>query len=136
MYQWILLSATSLLLPLIMLIFGYRYSAQVPKTMKSGYRTRRSMLSRETWVYAHRKLGRIWKPLGWITLIVSAAFPIFLLNMDEDESSIALSVLCVLQTLPFIASFVPVEKALKENFDENGLPNDADTLYECREDKD
>ncbi len=136
MYQWILLSATSLLLPLIMLIFGYRYSAQVPKTMKSGYRTRRSMLSRETWVYAHRKLGRIWKPLGWITLIVSAAFPIFLLNMDENESSIALSVLCVLQTIPFIASFVPVEKALKENFDENGLPNDADTLYECREDKD
>ncbi len=136
MYQWILLSATSLLLPLIMLIFGYRYSAQVPKTMKSGYRTRRSMLSRETWVYAHRKLGRIWKPLGWITLIVSASFPIFLLNMDENESSIALSVLCVLQPIPFIASFVPVEKALKENFDENGLPNDADTLYECREDKD
>ena len=136
MYQWVLLSATSLLLPMIMLIFGYRYSTKVPKSMKSGYRTRRSMLSRETWVYAHRKLGGIWKKLGWITLIVSAAFPMLLLNHDENESSIALSVLCIIQTIPFVASFIPVEKALKENFDENGIPNDAETMYECMEDED
>ena len=136
MYQWILLSAASLLLPLLMLIFGYRYSAKVPKSMKSGYRTRRSMLSRETWVYAHRKLGKIWKPLGWITFLVSAAFPMFLLNMDEDEAGMALSVLCIVQTIPFVASIIPVERALKMNFDENGVPNDAETLLACREDED
>lgn len=136
MFQWMLLSATSLLLPLLMLILGYRYSTKVPKSMKSGYRTRRSMLSRETWVYAHRKLGKIWKWLGWITFIASAAFPMLLLNMDEDEAGMALSVLCVVQTIPFVASIIPVERALKMNFDENGVPNDAETLFECREDED
>ena len=135
MLEWLLLSLTSLLLPLVMLIAGYRYSVKVPKSMRSGYRSRRSMLSRETWVYAHRRLGGIWKKLGWIMLIVSAAFPMFLINSSKEEAEAALGALCLVQVIPFLASLVPVEHELKEKFDENGVPNDAETFAECREDE-
>ena len=136
MLEWVLLSVTSLLLPMIMLICGYRYSTKVPKSMKSGYRTHRSMLSRETWVYAHRRLGGIWKKLGWIMLIVSAAFPMLLLDKSEEEAHVALGLVCLVQVVPFLASLVPVERELKEKFDENGIPNDAETTAECQEETD
>ena len=34
-----------------------------------------------------------------------------------------------------LGTLIPVERALKQNFDENGFPNDAETWAQCREDE-
>ena len=118
---WLL---TVLLIPGVMLIAGYYYRSHVPKSMKSGYRTRRSMKSKETWAFAHKLLGRYWRLLGWPTLIVSLAAIAVFFGKDEDTVGAALGVLSALQCVPLIVPMVLVERALKTHFDENGLPYD------------
>ena len=118
---WLL---TVLLIPGVMLIAGYYYRSHVPKSMKSGYRTRRSMKSKETWAFAHKLLGKYWRLLGWPTLIVSLAAIAVFFGKDEDTVGAALGVLSALQCVPLIVPMVLVERALKTHFDENGLPYD------------
>lgn len=118
---WLL---TVLLIPGVMLIAGYYYRSHVPRSMKSGYRTGRSMKSKETWAFAHKLLGRYWRLLGWPTLIVSLAVTALMIGKDENTVGGVLGVLCTLQSVPMIVSMVLVERALKTHFDENGLPYD------------
>ena len=132
---WIFSFLSAQLIPVIILASGYYYKNHVPKTMKSGYRTARSTRSRETWVFAHRMLGRLWRPLGWVLLTVSffGMFAVLIINKDALEK--ATSVLTVVQAVAMVGSLIPVERALKQSFDENGYPNDAETWAQCREDK-
>ena len=120
-------------IPVTVLAAGYYYKNRVPKTMKTGYRTARSTRSRESWVFAHRMLGRLWRPLGWVLLTVSffGMFAVLIINKDALDK--ATSVLAIAQTVVMVGSLIPVERALKQNFDENGYPNDAETWAQCRE---
>ena len=133
MLEWILSFLSAQVIPVTILAAGYYYKNRVPKTMKSGYRTARSTRSRESWVYAHRMLGRLWRPLGWVLLTVSffGMFAVLIINKDALEK--ATSVLAIAQTVVMVGSLIPVERALKQNFDENGYPNDAETWAQCRE---
>lgn len=134
MLAWIISFLSAQILPVTVLAAGYYYKNHVPKTMRSGYRTRRSTLSRETWVYAHRTLGRLWRPLGWVLLTVSffGMFGILMVNRDALEH--ATTVLVMLQAAALLVSLIPVERALRQNFDETGYPNDAEIFAQCRED--
>lgn len=136
MLEWILSFLSAQVIPVTILAAGYYYKNRVPKTMKSGYRTARSTRSRESWVYAHRMLGRLWRPLGWVLLTVSffGMFAVLMVNKDALEK--ATTVLCTVQAAAMLASLIPIERALKQNFDENGFPNDAETWAQCREDED
>ena len=133
MLEWILSFLSAQVIPVTVLAAGYYYKNRVPKTMKTGYRTARSTRSRETWVFAHRLLGRLWRPLGWVLLTVSffGMFAVLIINKDALEK--ATSVLAIAQTVVMVGSLIPVERALKQNFDENGYPNDAETWAQCRE---
>lgn len=133
MLEWILLFLSAQVIPVTVLAAGYYYKNRVPKTMKTGYRTARSTRSRESWVFAHRMLGRLWRPLGWVMLTVSffGMFAVLIINKDALEK--ATSVLAIAQTVVMVGSLIPVERALKQNFDENGYPNDAETWAQCRE---
>lgn len=133
MLGWILSFLSAQVIPVTVLAAGYYYKNRVPKTMKTGYRTARSTRSRETWVFAHRMLGRLWRPLGWVLLTVSffGMFAVLIINKDALEK--ATSVLAIAQTVVMVGSLIPVERALKQNFDENGYPNDAETWAQCRE---
>ena len=130
---WIITFLTAQVIPVTVLAAGYYYKNHVPKTMKSGYRTSRSTRSRETWVYAHRMLGRLWRPLGWVLLAVSffGMFGVLIINKDALEK--ATTVLTAVQAVAMVGSMLPVERALKQNFDENGFPNDAEIYAQCRE---
>ena len=133
MLEWILSFLSAQVIPVTVLAAGYYYKNRVPKTMKTGYRTARSTRSRETWVFAHRMLGRLWRPLGWVLLTVSffGMFAVLIINKDALEK--ATSVLAIAQTVVMVGSLISVERALKQNFDENGYPNDAETWAQCRE---
>lgn len=135
MLEWILSFLSAQVIPVTVLAAGYYYKNRVPKTMKSGYRTARSMRSRETWVFAHRMLGRLWRPLGWVLLTVSFFGMFAVLIINKDALGTAMGVLCAVQAAAMLVTLVPVERALKQNFDENGFPNDAETWAQCREDE-
>ena len=63
----------NLMIPLIMIIFGFIFSKNAPKEINKiyGYRTYMSMRNKDTWEYAHKVCGIIWKNVGFILLIIT-----------------------------------------------------------------
>lgn len=130
MGTWILLTACDLLIPLMMIGFGYLMRKHPPKNINGlyGYRTSRSMKNRDTWHFANTYCGRLWWKLGWplllLTLIVHLPF------MGYGENDMELTVLCLtvtaLQCIVLIGSIFPVERALKREFDEHGVRKEYD----------
>jgi uncharacterized membrane protein len=121
---WIFMLVMDLLIPCVMIGFGILFKHRPPKNINYivGYRTARSMKSKETWDFAHRYSGRIWVICGSILLPISAAVMLLALGKDEDTVGLFGLVVCMIQVLIMILSIIPTEIALKKNFDENGKP--------------
>ena len=110
------------LIPVIMLIFGIIFSKTSPKEINYlfGYRTSRSMKNEETWKFAHCLLGKIWTRCGLVTLVFSFVPMLFIFGKSKDTiGNIGLAITFA-QLLLLLLTIVPVEKALKENFDNDG----------------
>ena len=120
-YVYMLL--TSLLIPVIMLVFGWIFHRQAPKKINVwyGYRSARSMKNEDTWVFAHQHIGRTWMLVGAVLLVVSVIPMIAVYGKDDDTVSVVSLVLLFVQMLPMIMSLIPTERALKKTFDENGI---------------
>lgn len=83
-----------------------------------GYRTKRSMASKETWIFANRTCGRIWLTGGIISVIFSVTVPLFLYILKSDSAGLCAGVIIlVIQTVALILSVVTTEKKLSGNFD-------------------
>lgn len=121
----IFLLCCNLILPLIMIGFGMVFLNHPPGKINSyyGYRTRRSMLNQNTWEFAHKYCGRLWKRMGIIMLPVSMAVSILMLWMSETMQGVLTGILETLQILVMLGSIFLVEGALKREFDENGNPS-------------
>lgn len=119
---WIFMTLMTMLLPLFMLLFGLYFTRKSPKEINYlfGYRTTRSMKNKDTWEFAHKKIGKLWLAVGAIILPVSAVIMVLVLGQSKDVIGNTGSVIVLLQLVPLIATIFPVEKALKENFDEEG----------------
>ena len=63
-----------LLIPAIQLLAGEWMVRRPPQKINGlvGYRTRRSMASREAWLFAQEYCGRLWRKLGAWALGISA----------------------------------------------------------------
>lgn len=122
MFFWIYMSLSVLLIPAVMLVFGRMFAQNAPGkiNMTFGYRTARSMKNRDTWEFAHKKIGTLWTKLGAVMLPLSviAMFPAR--GRSEDFIGLWSCALLLLQMIPMIGSICFVEKALKETFDEDG----------------
>ena len=120
---WIYMLLTSLLIPVIMLVFGWIFHRQTPKkiTVWYGYRSARSMKNEDTWVFAHQHIGRTWMLVGAVLLVISVIPMIAVYGKDDDTVSVVSLVLLFVQMLPMIMSLIPTERALKRTFDENGI---------------
>ena len=120
----IFLLCCNLILPLMMIGFGMVFLNHPPGKINSyyGYRTRRSMLNQNTWEFAHKCCGRLWKRMGIIMLPVSMAVGIPMLWMSETMQGILTGILETLQIFVMLGSIFLVERALKREFDENGNP--------------
>ena len=72
---YVVMLICDLLIPVIMLFFGYHWQKNPPKEINTGYgyRTRRSMSSQKAWNFAHTFFGELWIKLGWVTLAVTFA---------------------------------------------------------------
>ncbi len=119
---WLFMLVMDLLIPAIMAVFGLRFLKNPPKEINTlyGYRTARSMKNRDTWDFAHRHCGTLWRNLGLVLLPLSvlAMLPAW----GKDIGTVALfgCVVCIVQTAVLLGSIVPTERALKKTFDDLG----------------
>ena len=120
---YIYMLLTSLLIPVIMLVFGWIFHRQAPKKINVwyGYRSARSMKNEDTWVFAHQHIGRTWMLVGAVLLVISVIPMIAVYGKDDDTVGVVSLVLLFVQMLPMIMSLIPTERALKRTFDENGI---------------
>lgn len=121
---WIFMFCCTLLIPIIMIITGNSMRLGKFKTINSivGYRTRRSMKNQQTWDYAHRECGLLWRRWGSTMLVLTVIAMLLFMGEDTDHIGVVGSVITVLQMIPLFLSIVIVEKKLREKFDESGLP--------------
>ena len=119
---WIYMLCISLLMPVLMVILGARFRRRPPKSINAffGYRTRRSMLNRDTWTYAHRFFGRIWLVLGLVLLPLSVIYMYRCRGDDADAVSHAATVLCIIQLVVLAVPIFFTENSLRRHFDEDG----------------
>ncbi len=110
-----------LLIPAAMILFGILFKNNPPDDINYafGYRTKRSMQNKDTWQFAQREMGRVWYKWG-IILFLTAIPVLFFTGTDENTVSVISGIIVILQTVAMIMTVIPVEKALKSNFDENG----------------
>ena len=80
----------TMLVPLIMIIFGARFEKKVPKEINAvfGYRTTMSMKNKETWQFAHKYIGKLWKMCGWLVLLISAV--VIIVSCGKDIAAVSI----------------------------------------------
>ncbi|MBR2845672.1 MAG: SdpI family protein [Solobacterium sp.] len=119
---WIYMLGTEILIPLIMIIFGYVFAHKAPEKINwlYGYRTRRSMMNMDTWSYAHRYIGKLWQVMGFVILLVTVIVMLLVMRKDKEMIGLAGGVLTALQLIPMIGSLFVTESELKKTFDESG----------------
>lgn len=108
----------NLLIPLIMILIGLIFTVSPPTTMNRlyGYRTRRSMKNKNTWLYAHKYCGRLFLIIGGILFVV--ALSIALLMKTENIMLFLWELVIQLLFLTLTSFFT--EMALKKKFDHEG----------------
>lgn len=113
-----------LLIPAIMLGGGFLLYRWAPKSINSllGYRTSRSMKSDQAWRFANRYAGKIWIRWGLFLFVFSLLLAFFV--KDENQRERMIVIVPLLQLVPLMLSIIPVERALKQQFDENGKHKD------------
>ena len=119
---WIFMVIVDLLIPGVMAYVGWRFMKKPPRKINDthGYRTKRSMKSQEAWEFAHGYCGMLWFVLGLVLLPLSVLPMVFVLGETVNTTAIWGTVICTAQLLIFVATVLPVERALKRHFDENG----------------
>lgn len=119
---WLYCTAMCLLVPAVMLYFGWRFLNRLPQKINAlyGYRTSRSMKNQQTWDYAHQVCGKLWFRAGAVMLPLSLLAMLSGLGKDTQALGIWLMGVVLVQVVVMIATIFPVEKALKRKFDKFG----------------
>ena len=120
--MWVVMTVCSLLVPAVMVLFGRVFLRRPPKTINSvyGYRTRRSMAGPEAWKFAHETCGRLWLRWGGWMAVFSVLGMLPSLGWETEAMAWWGLGLILLQCGALFLSMVPVERALKRNFDLSG----------------
>lgn len=120
---WLFMLAVDLLIPITMLGFGKAFVDKPPERINCffGYRTAMSMKNRDTWTFAHRYVGRLWRRIGGILLPVSVLPLLAALGRGTAVIGTVGGAVCCAQVVPLLVSFLPTERALRRTFDPDGL---------------
>ena len=119
---WLYMLICDLLIPAVMLVFGIRFGKNPPKKINSffGYRTARSTKNQQTWECAHRYLGKLWKLLAPM-LVVLAVVPMALVYGKSNGEMSAVGLIVSFVQLALLLCSLPItERYLKRTFDEKG----------------
>ncbi|WP_278308919.1 SdpI family protein [Parasporobacterium paucivorans] len=110
------------MIPVIIIAIGVVFKNHPPKEINSfaGYRTSRSMKSKETWEFANKYSARLMLLCGIILLIITVPILLVFRNESEEIQGVVMVALCTVQTVAVVLTIIPVEKALKNRFDNRG----------------
>lgn len=116
---WIFMTICNLLIPIVMIGFGWLLKKHPPKNINGiyGYRTSMSMKNMDTWKFAHEYCGKLWWKIGWMILPISVITMMLCMKSSKDIIGTVGGVVSAIQCVLLIVSIFPVEKALKKNFD-------------------
>jgi uncharacterized membrane protein len=119
---WFGIAFTVIIIPALMTICGKYYIKKAPKNINHfvGYRTTRSMKNKETWNFAHNYMGKLWYKYGIVLFVISVALMLLTMGQDEDAVGGLAAIITTVQVFVMIVPGILTEKALKENFDEEG----------------
>ena len=119
---WFYMLLCKVVIPLMMIGFGFAFLKHPPKRVNYiyGYRTTRSMKNQDTWLFAHQYCGRLWLRWGLVLLPATLVVMLLLLGRSEDTVGSLGGVFCLVQTVPLVGSIFPTEAALKRTFDKDG----------------
>lgn len=126
---WLGMMVACNVLPAMMLLFGYRFLSKPPEKInrRYGYRTKRSMRNMDTWLYAHQCCGKLWTGAGkWLLLLSLTALTVSFLAGGEEAICVTALVLWLLDIGLAVWTYIKVEGALQENFDEEGKRRGSD----------
>lgn len=120
MWFWIFLFISNMLVPVIMIGFGWLLKNHPPKEINAiyGYRTKRSMKNKEMWEFANRYCGRLWLKIGAVMAVPTAIASALAYPLDEDGQGWVSMAVITVQCVALIGSIFPVERALKDEFGE------------------
>jgi len=106
MLFWAFMLIADLLVPLTMIFFGACFEKNAPKEVSAafGYRTTMSMKNRDTWQFAHKYIGRLWKICGWLVLLISAVVMFFSYGKDIIAVSKIGGIVCIMQIVIMICT--------------------------------
>lgn len=112
----------NLLVPVIMLVAGIVMYKKPPNNINGlmGYRTKRSMKNQDTWAFAHKCCGKLWTIIGAVMLVTSVLAQLPFIKSDDDTIGMISAIIETVQIVIIFCSIFFVEKALKNNFDDNG----------------
>ncbi len=119
---WIFMTACNLMLPVLMIVIGKIFTKHPPRTVNGiyGYRTSMSMKNQDTWDFAQAYFGKLWQKTGWAMLPLAPAVMLFVIGGSEEAVGIAGGIEMAAELVVLTVSIVPVERALKRNFDGAG----------------
>lgn len=119
---WWFIFLCDCLMPLLMILGGRMMWKHCPKKVNGiiGYRTRRSMKNSDTWKFANEYAGKLWWKAGIVLLIPTIIIHIPFYGSDEDTTGIMSTIVLMIQLVILIGTIFPVERALKNNFHDDG----------------
>lgn len=122
MFFWFVMVFTLLFMPLGIVISAKWYMKKKPIKINPffGYRTTRATKNKETWEFANNYCSRKLFKWGLVMLPLIVLPMLFVIGKDEDTIGGLGAVICSLELVPVLAIVALTEKALKDNFDEEG----------------
>ncbi len=134
---WFYILITTLIVPVLMLLFGLYYGKNgAPKNIDghSGFRSRRATKSWDAWVFTHKKAARLWKLMGVVMMPVTILLMLLTVKLSVEAINIFGSVLFLIQGITFAVSVIVVENQIKKNFNDVGVRNPDSIEKELEED--
>lgn len=118
----ITLIMVGILFPLAMIFLGRWLFKNAPKDINFlvGYRTKKSMASKEAWDFANTTAGKYWFSLGSASLpifaIISLLVAVFIEHDNVTHINFGIYGIVALQLIPFLSVIPYTEKKLKVKF--------------------
>ena len=122
MWFWWFILICDCIIPAIMIIAGRMMWKHCPKKINGvvGYQTKMSMINMDTWRFAHDHAGKLWWKVGIGRLGPTMLIHIPFYGASDDTMGILSIIIIVIQLVFLIGPIFLTEKALKNNFNEDG----------------